>query len=305
MNWYLFVVAVVRRCLYVLCAFVVIISVVALILLLMYLIPSAKSISYTPGDFGWKYEDVSFLATDDVTLRGWFIPTSSRLDNVPTLILAHGYGSNKGDLVPLIKAFHDSYNVLLFDFRAHGESGGMFATFGAREQLDVIAAGRYLLSQGHNDIGLWGFSTGGSAVLRAVPDMPYVQAASAEASYAQMDTMLRVALADTNILRPVLSRLIGWWAWLIADVYPPDVNIVESVQTLSRPVLITHSEEDAVIPVSQARIFGDMLASQTNVTVTIRPRGGHGVLNGTYQSELRAFFDAHMRNEEQEVSVID
>lgn len=116
-----------------------------------------------PTSYGLEYEDISFEASDGVTLRGWLIPGSS--DRV--IIQSHfglfcsrsGYTiKGKNPLlrpiphdVPFLrqaKYFHNAgYTVLMYDFRNHGESDdamGGFVSYGPEEAKDLIGAVEFI-----------------------------------------------------------------------------------------------------------------------------------------------------------------
>ncbi|HLW73044.1 MAG TPA: alpha/beta hydrolase [Candidatus Babeliales bacterium] len=63
-----------------------------------------------------------------------------------TILISHGFMCDKYDVGMLRKIFKKhQFNVMTFDFRAHGEdSGGQYCTFGRDEALDVIAAAQFL-----------------------------------------------------------------------------------------------------------------------------------------------------------------
>ena len=53
-------------------------------------------------------------------------------------MLFHGIGESKQQVDPIARLFAQrGYIALTFDFRGHGESGGLFSGLGARELLDV------------------------------------------------------------------------------------------------------------------------------------------------------------------------
>jgi uncharacterized protein len=139
----------------------------------------------TPRDAGLQYEDISFPATDGVTLKGWFIPKEGNGGPGPVVAFVHGWlwnrlGNVEGrvpfqdrgvDFLPATKALHDAgYHVLLFDVRHHGESGRGRAplTYGPRETRDFIGAVNYLRGRADVDgerIGAIGTSMGGNIVI--------------------------------------------------------------------------------------------------------------------------------------------
>jgi len=58
------------------------------------------------------------------------------------------------------------FDVIIFDFRGHGKSGGKY-TWSAKERLDVDAAANYAVSRGYKKIGILAFSLGAAAAVNA------------------------------------------------------------------------------------------------------------------------------------------
>ena len=226
----------------------------------------------TPADdpqtqLGFNFEPVRFSSSDGVRLHGWWIPAAAArpgdLKDRPhwgtrTVVLCHGLGANKSnqlvmaqDLVPA------GYNVLAFDFRAHGQSGGQFTTFGDLERNDVLAAVRWLRqarpSQSRHIYGV-GASMGAAALVAAAADEGEDgQALEALALYGTYDDLgsLVDSLAGhyfippldwlaTNAGLPIASAHVGRRlgkfspAREIAGLWP-------------RPVLVIHGKSDRII----------------------------------------------------------
>lgn len=143
-----------------------------------------QSLLKTPVDYGLEYQNIEFTTSDDLKLKGWWIPNQSK----STIVVIHGYGANRAGwkgkdtkgqeeyidwmagAVPLYRA---GYSLLLFDLRACGESEGEMVTLGYHEEKDVEAAIEWLLENDHKTdyaptehIGLLGFSMGGNVALR-------------------------------------------------------------------------------------------------------------------------------------------
>src|SRR5580692_8753364 len=88
-------------------------------------------------------ESVAIRARDGVSLRGWYYtPDQPNIPDQPNgkaIILFHGVGSNREDMVALGNLFlKNGYSVLEPDLRGHGESGGI-ATYGVLEAGDTSA----------------------------------------------------------------------------------------------------------------------------------------------------------------------
>lgn len=116
----------------------------------------------TPKEYGLDYEDVTFTASDGVTLSGWLIKggtekiiiqshfgvQSSRAGYTP-----HGKGWPKmwPTDIPFLKhvkyLVDQGYSVFMYDFRNHGNSGTgtcEWVTWGPEEHKDVLAAVDYV-----------------------------------------------------------------------------------------------------------------------------------------------------------------
>jgi hypothetical protein len=62
--------------------------------------PGRSHVIGTPAKLGMEYEDVSLRTADGVVLRGWYIPSHNRA----ALVLLHGFGGNRSQLLPYAKA---------------------------------------------------------------------------------------------------------------------------------------------------------------------------------------------------------
>lgn len=87
-----------------------------------------------------------------------------------TIMICHGFMCNKTDIRFLRMLFHD-YNVMIFDFRAHGESKDrQLCTFGHDEMYDIIAAAHFIKEDpelGKMPLITYGFSMGAVSAINA------------------------------------------------------------------------------------------------------------------------------------------
>lgn len=133
----------------------------------------------TPADWGADYEDVEFAGRDGAPLRGWYIPSR----NGTAVVLLHGHGGNR-----LSVAFHAAtlsragYGVLLFDLRAHGQSGGRPFSRGERGVDDVLAAVAWLSRRRDVQarVGVLGISVGGMLAIQAAARNVFIRAVVAD-----------------------------------------------------------------------------------------------------------------------------
>src|SRR5712692_4879279 len=124
--------------------------------------------------------------------EGWFFPG---LKTAPTIILCHGYQSQRGELLTLVSALQDNqYNVFLFDFAGHGSSPGL-STFGYREVEELhgaIAAVARRSDVDRTRFGLWGANLGAYAVVGVAAVDSRVGAFVVDSVYERPEDMVRL-----------------------------------------------------------------------------------------------------------------
>ena len=220
--------------------------------------PYRRALASSPAVFGLDYEDVTFpSAVDGIDLRGWFLPVAGS-DRV--VVIVHGRNSNRtgddGQLVPHAAALVDrGYNVLLFDFRAHGESGGLRYTLGAAEQRDVLGAVAYLEGRGFapDRTGYWAHSMGAATALLTASALADVRAIVADSSFARLGDLLAEELPRASGLPDLFNPPILFFARELFGVDTTIVNPVEVVAGLPPDSLfIIHAEADRLVPVDHA-----------------------------------------------------
>jgi uncharacterized protein len=158
-------------------------------------------------------------------------------------------------------------NVLLFDFRGHGESGGQITGYGALEKEDVLAAVKWVRdchpARSERVVGV-GISTGAVALLEAAVDpSPEGNVISAIATYAAYDDFHTLITDATQFyFRAPMPALIEWLGLPIASVHAGvDLKGISPQRTISqlwpRPILFIHSEMDEIIPIERGRALYD------------------------------------------------
>lgn len=188
--------------------------------------------------------------------------------------------------------------VLLFDFQAHGESGGEAITFGWRERLDARAALAWLREAApHERIGVIATSMGGAAVLLAHPK-PAPDAIVLEQVYPiveeALDNRLRNYLGPFGpALSPVLEREMSWHLGLAPSLLRP----IEHIASVDGPVLILAGETDRHTTLGQSRAL--FAAASEPRQLWIVPGAAHVDLCAfagvDYAAHVLPFLAAHLR----------
>ena len=108
--------------------------------------------------------EVSFPSKSGSQLSGWFLEGKQGKGGV---LLLHGVRSSRLQMLHRARFLQEAgYDVLLFDFQAHGESFGEQISFGHLEALDTESAYDYLEDRLCNpSVGVIGVSLGGASAL--------------------------------------------------------------------------------------------------------------------------------------------
>lgn len=134
----------------------------------------------TPADLGMTYEEVSVTTADNLTLRGWYIPSQNRA----AIILLHPLAANRlATLAGAKMLAQHGYGLMLLDLRAHGASDGEVFPYGGPEAQDLRAVITYLQNRPDLDaarIGVMGWSLGGQVGILAAAYLPEIKAVVAD-----------------------------------------------------------------------------------------------------------------------------
>lgn len=140
-----------------------------------------------------------FTVPGDGTREGWFFPGLTR---APTIVLCHGYGSQRADILTLVTALQEhQFNVYLFDFAGHGSVPG-HTTLGYEETQEVLAAIHALGERQDIDrtrFGIWGTDMGGYAALAAATENPRISAVAIDSVYDQPSNLLLREVSHTGL----------------------------------------------------------------------------------------------------------
>jgi uncharacterized protein len=205
---------------------------------------------HTPAEYGLDYEEITFPAADGTSLGGVWIPFPG---SQRAIVILHGHGGSMDWDIQRAPYFHEAgFNVMLFDFRAHGRSDGNLATFGYLERQDVVGGVTFLKSRGMKRIGLLGFSYGGMASMLSAPLCPEVNAVVSDGGAARLRSAVAGRATELGLPR-WLGPFLGWLT-VVATSVRLGVNLFryEPVrwvgQIAPRPILFVHGELDQYLP---------------------------------------------------------
>lgn len=204
-----------------------------------------KPLCALPADFGLKADEVSFFTEDGIELKGWFIKNENAKK---TIILMHGWGMNKADVLKYTYYLSENYNLFYFDFRAQGESGGVMSGIGMLEIADVKAAINYV----GGEVALYGISMGAAAAAQAASMDPRVKCVVLEAMFYTFAQSVRLwAWTHKHIpYFPVVPMVIFFMKRVLGADFEGQ-SPKNTTPKIKCPVFIIHGELDALAPLKR------------------------------------------------------
>ncbi|HVT92849.1 MAG TPA: alpha/beta hydrolase [Bryobacteraceae bacterium] len=266
-------------------------------------IGSERAIHPKPAHYRWELasfpdlhpQNIQIQSRTGIRIAASFFPGTRQ----PVIVLSHGYGDNRTQMLPWAEFLHrHGYNVLTYDMRDRGGSGGNAVTLGALEPMDLISAVDYVASRpgvDRNRIGALGLSLGGAVSILS----------------AARDSRIRAVVDDSGfsdaprVISSSFEHFIGLPAFPFAPITVAisevrtgqDISSVRPVDVIARisprPVLILHCQEDQVVPPGNSE--RNFQAAREPKEIWRIPTGGHiaghTVAREEYERRVTEFFD--------------
>ena len=225
-----------------------------------------------PKQHELSYVNAAFVSDDGVALAGWWIdavrlprgtdPELAEDWGKRTVVLCHGVGSSKERQLDLAQYLAGrGYNVLVFDFRGHGQSAGNFISYGVRERLDVMAAIAWAKTQ-HPEQSEHLFGIGSNCGAAAL-----VGAAIEKGPGEQLEgiVLYEPFARFDDVVRENAKRILpGPASWLVRNISVPLASLHAGAnlggfapaefidQVWPRPVLVVQGRAQTFIPTEQS-----------------------------------------------------
>ncbi len=261
--------------------------------------PPRYRLNVPPSIYKADYETVSFMSGDGIVLKGWLIKPDRPALPAPAIIICHGVGANKSDFTEFAVALSkQGYFVLLFDFRAHGESGGGRSSLGYHEQQDILAALNFLKVRQEidpNRMGIYGFSMGGATAILTASKNHVFSAVVADSAFASLRDQARGAITGFYHLPsfPFLYlAVLGYELYFQTGIN--NISPVSAIGDLSpTAVFIIAGDGDTLIPAENGRqLFAAAGEPRELWIIPVIEHGGTlSAAGDEYEKRVGEFFD--------------
>jgi len=243
---------------------------------LLYAPGPSRTLEPPPPALGLSPERIEIPTADGVTLVAWAMRAPVPVLEGPWLLICHGNGGNLSEAgrpehYAGLRAL--GLNLLAFDYRGYGESGGTPSEEGLYRDAD--AAYRYLRE------------------VRGVPPGRIVLFGHSLGSAVAIELATRVAAAGLVLdgaLASVLDRAREVYPyvpvrWISRSRYPS----IERIGRVTMPKLFLHARDDDVIPIAHGRRLHDAAPPPKSF---VPLAGGHG---DAFEADSAVYFGAIAR----------
>lgn len=253
----------------------------------------------SPAHHGLPYEEVSFPSRYRAQLQGWWIPASQARG---TVILCHGQNGSMDSDVPHAVPLHQAgYNVLMFNFRAHGGSQGPHVTFGVYEKEDLLGALDFLVAhKGVAEVAVMGFSMGAGVALIGAALTPRIRVLILDGIYFKFIWVVQRAIAERvpKMLAMLLGQLFVFGATLRTNTRIYQVSPMLWAKHLAPDVaaLFIHGERDPYATLGEVQQLAEEVAGPHQIWVAPGSQHRQAAKDHpqTYQAQVLAWLAAHL-----------
>ncbi len=237
----------------------------------------ARRLEAAPTQIGLAYEDLFLKTKDGVRIHAWYIPSEK---NRAAMLFCHGNAGNISHRLESIALYHQfGFNILIFDYRGYGKSGGRPDEDGLYQ--DARAAYDFLRDVKKTPTGkiiIFGRSLGGAVACETALTHPCgaLIMESAFTSTADMGRRLYPFFPTRFLIRHAFAS-------------------IKKISRVKCPILIIHSRDDEMIPFA----MGESLYQTARTPKTFLPiHGSHNsgfLTSGRYYIQgLDQFVSRHL-----------
>lgn len=208
---------------------------------------------FIPEEFLKKERTVFKVLSDfGYELSGFYFSGNSN----KTIVFHHGIAWTKYGNAKYLKYFFDNgWNLVLYDQRASGESGGRYPSFGYYEKQDLKRVLEFARRKFPNTktLGIFGESFGGALCLQYSAIEPHLDFIIAICPFTSLTGLIRHhlnSLKVPKILQYIVLPFVNLYTLALGNFSIYKVNpLLDSLLSFS-PILLIHGEKDPLVPVS-------------------------------------------------------
>ncbi len=220
----------------------------------------------------YPFQSITLFTKDSIAIAGWYIPVDS---SKGTVLLFHGLGGNRETLLDVAYAFHEmNYNVMMIDYRAHGNSGGHVCTYGVRESEEAKLAYDYVSAKGEKNIIMYGLSMGAVVAAKSIYDYGLTPSKLImDIPFASLRDHFRDRARILGFPSEPFGTLVTFWAGIERGFNEFQHNTCRYVEKIYCPVLLEYGAKDQLALKSETDCIYNHIASSQKKLVEYEDAG--------------------------------
>jgi uncharacterized protein len=238
----------------------------------------------------------SFALPDGTTQNGWFFPG---LRGAPTIIVSHGYSSQRADVLTLAAAMQQhEFNAFVFDYAGHGSNPGM-TTLGYKESNELEAAVKALAGRDDVDpqhFGLWGVDLGAYASLAVASEDSRVKALVMDDVYGSPKDLLDIEVKNSGLtILPFVGRFCDFGFRMLNYQYKVELPVSARLgATRGVPKLFIQSDENSALAKDTAALYAAAPDPKELLEDSVSYRDMSDDDRRNYENKISNFFSQYL-----------
>lgn len=210
-------------------------------------------------------------------LKAYYLPNNSihQENSNRFVIIAHGYTYTHHGGIKYASIFKElGYNVILYDERYHGESGGKNCSLGYYEAQDLedVITDTFIRFGPSIFLGTYGESMGAATVILEQTNDPRIRFVIADSSFFDLSELVAYLIKRK-------AHLPKWPFLGIANMFFKiatkrsfkDISPIKAIAKSRIPVLFLHGSHDEFIPPLHSRKLFDACPSKKQLYISTNP----------------------------------
>lgn len=237
-----------------------------------------------------EYEELEITSYDGFKLKGYYY--NKHKDSNKVIIIHHGYTANHYVCLQFLDIFFEQkFNILLVDMRSHGNSEGMYITYGYKEQKDLDKWVDLIRNKiGENGIiGIHGQSMGGATVLMYGGNYSgKIDFVIADCAYSNGKEILKFQFKSADVPFFPIYNIVNRECIRKCGFDMNKISPIDDIKDNEIPVLFVHGTGDTVVPYTMSEEMFKVKKGNKNKLLII-PDAIHV---GAYSKDKKAYIKA-------------
>lgn len=250
-----------------------------------------KADTYTIYKSTFDNERLNLLNKDEVIiaskfgykLSGTYIKNSMDTNN--TVIIVHGILGSRWEAMKYADIYLDlGFNVLIYDSRYHGESGGTDVSLGYFEKYDLDNCVQWVKKANPGGvIGIHGESLGAATALlhsNINEDKKNVKFYVVDCPYSDLPELFKDKLSsEIKVNNKIVSNIMVFYssvvAWYKSGFSLYSISPIKAIKNVETPIMFIHGADDDLIPPTMSM---DLYRAKNGAkALYIAPNSGHAM----------------------------